>query len=224
MANDKHKRTPLDRSLHALRSGDMSWEQFYHQHRGDLERLATNLRGRWGRQCAGSHGTEDVAQDLLVGVWQVLGKWDPDRGPTLERYVVWHACQRAKDGLHRARGSSLHGSRDRNPSRAAVPVSALVSDEASGSNRSHSAAERVLDARASAPPDAHARLLVRDVVAAGGDRFERAALTVLANTGDPGLALCKLRERQGALSARADGNAGRRKLAAAQQRASEVLR
>jgi hypothetical protein len=68
-------------------------------------------------------------QDLFIGTWESIWKFDEHAGPSIGNYVVYSSISLAKRRLHKARGAKLHGSPDRNPSRMEVAISRLGSAE-----------------------------------------------------------------------------------------------
>lgn len=101
-------------SLRALHEGRITFTQFTRATHTRWKRLALYLRTRWKQPLW--HGLEDVIQELLEGAWRCLPRFDPTRGVSLERYVIFNSVDRAKKACHRARGANLSGSADRNPS------------------------------------------------------------------------------------------------------------
>jgi hypothetical protein len=86
------------------------------------EATARQLMRRW----RAPEGVEvaDVVQELLFGMHLALGSFDPERGTSMRRYVVWNACDVAKKWLHVQRlGHRPHRDEDATPSRNARPFS-----------------------------------------------------------------------------------------------------
>lgn len=107
--------TNLDKQLALVRDGRIGYADFTRATRSDFGRLAASLIRRW--RPPEWLGEDDVVQEMHVAAWPRIWKWDPDRGPSLSRYVVFGAMDAAKYAVHVARGAMLHGSRDCNPSR-----------------------------------------------------------------------------------------------------------
>lgn len=101
-------------ALRALYEERITFERFVRETQQRWKRLAIYLRTRWKQPIW--HSLEDVVQELLLGAWKCIKRFDPTRGTTLERYVVFNAVDVAKKACHRARGAKLSGSADRNPS------------------------------------------------------------------------------------------------------------
>jgi|SRR5271166_2026760 len=80
--------------------------------------IAANLYSKW--KPPSGCGVDDVEQELLLTVWKLLlrNRYDPTRGRTLVDYIVFNACVRTKDWLHKQRGANLHGNRDKHQTRA----------------------------------------------------------------------------------------------------------
>jgi DNA-directed RNA polymerase specialized sigma24 family protein len=100
-------------SVQRLHDGRSSFVEFSRETSQRWHRLALYLARRW-RQPAW-HSIEDIEQELLLGAWKHVWKFDPARGTSLERYVIFNAVDHAKKAVHVARGASLSGSADRNP-------------------------------------------------------------------------------------------------------------
>jgi DNA-directed RNA polymerase specialized sigma24 family protein len=108
-------------ALRALYEERITFTQFARETHLRWKRLAIYLRTRWKQPIW--NGIEDVIQELLEGAWRCLPKFDPTRGVTLDRYVIFNAVDRAKKSCHRARGAKLSGSADRNPSNLEITFS-----------------------------------------------------------------------------------------------------
>jgi hypothetical protein len=102
----------------ARRDFDIFWRETRRTWRGMAQRLYL----RWTPPAGCS--PDDVEQELSMAVWNLLdeGKYDVTKGRTLADYLVFNACNRAKYWLHQQRGASLHGNRDKNPTRAPISV------------------------------------------------------------------------------------------------------
>lgn len=103
----------METQLLALRERRMTFNRFALETRPRWVALAHYLLKKW--KSPPSVGVEDVVQELLLACWKFVDKWDPTRGPTLERYVVWNSTDRAKKWLHKMR--KARHQRDDDPSR-----------------------------------------------------------------------------------------------------------
>jgi DNA-directed RNA polymerase specialized sigma24 family protein len=101
-------------ALLAVYEGRIDFSRFAKMTHNRWQRLAIYLRTRWKQPIW--HSLEDVIQELLLGAWRCMKKFDPTRGVSLERFVVFNSVDRAKKACHKARGALLSGSADRNPS------------------------------------------------------------------------------------------------------------
>jgi len=106
----------------ALHGGAIGFDVFVRRTSQKWTSLAYDLLARWPVPVV---TMEDVRQELLIAVWAALPKWDAARGVTLERYLTWNACDKAKKWIHKMRGANLHGSADKAPSTYALPMSTL---------------------------------------------------------------------------------------------------
>lgn len=102
--------------------GEITFTAFTKHTRVAFARMANHLLRRW--TAPSWMVPEDVVQELYLGVWVSLSTYDPSRGVTIGRYLVWNAMNRAKRALHKARGATIHGSADRSPSNIERPLSA----------------------------------------------------------------------------------------------------
>ena len=116
----------MEAALMAVQMGEMSFATFTRETWSDWTAIATSLMRRW--RAPTSVDTADLIQELLLGAWQSLPKWNPSKAG-LKRYVVFQAISAAKTWLHAQRGASKHGNRDRNPGRMPVPSGDLMASE-----------------------------------------------------------------------------------------------
>jgi hypothetical protein len=116
----------MKHELMAVRDGRMTFDVFVQQTSTRWRYLAEQLLRRWSAPAAVE--VEDLQQELLVGAWAVLPRWQPARGTSVERYVIFNAMSQAKRWLHVQRGvrRSRRGPHpDRVRSRHAIAVSDL---------------------------------------------------------------------------------------------------
>lgn len=103
----------MEATATAVFEGRVSFEALVEKE--DWGRLAGDLLNRW--PAPGWVDKEDVVQELLIGAYEKIWEFQPDRGVKIGRYVVWNAVDKAKKKIHKWRGAKLHGSSDRNRSR-----------------------------------------------------------------------------------------------------------
>jgi DNA-directed RNA polymerase specialized sigma24 family protein len=172
----------MQRELEALRAGRLTFDGFVRATRLEWFRLAAYLLRRWSAPA--DVGLEDLVQEMLLGAWDVVGRFDPRRGKSVQQFVVWNAVTRAKKWLHKQR--CAYKLDDRSPSRHALCMAAL--DEDAGRRLEPVAVELPADAvdRTRALAEAVGRLesdvdraLLLCLVDARGD-VERAARDVVA--------------------------------------------
>jgi hypothetical protein len=111
----------MDAHLNRLRDGEIDFDEFTRATRADWQALARHLMRRWA--CPEAVALEDVEQELLVGCWRAVEKFDPTRGVTLSRFCVFNAMSDAKGWIHKQRHAGHDG--DKGPSRHATPFSRL---------------------------------------------------------------------------------------------------
>jgi len=112
-------------ALNKLRGGQLSFASFTHETHTEWERLANNLLARW--KAPSSVDVEDLVQELLLGAWIAVEKYDEARG-ALKPFVIWSAMNAAKRWLNVQRGVSSHNG-DKCKSRFDKPVGNMF-DEA----------------------------------------------------------------------------------------------
>lgn len=102
----------------ALCAGEIDFAEYTRRTAPDWNATAAYLIRRWGLPLGACH--EDVVQELHLGAWASVSKWDPDwpGASPVERFVYWSAITRTKKWLHVQRGAGLSGNPDRKPSRA----------------------------------------------------------------------------------------------------------
>lgn len=121
-----------------VRDEQISFGDFVAGTRKDFFALATYLRRRWVGPAWFT--IDDLEQELYLGAWKYIEKWDSKRGRSIEDYVTWNATQEAKRELHRARGVSLSGCPDHLPSNFEAVLSS-IGEEGDGENLLHRVAD-----------------------------------------------------------------------------------
>lgn len=104
--------------------GGSTFEAFARRTSARWRALTKFVMRRWRQPAWVS--VEDVEQDLLMGAWRALARWDPVRAGgagKLGAFVVWNAVDYAKKRAHKARGCARHRGADGNPGRFDVPYS-----------------------------------------------------------------------------------------------------
>jgi DNA-directed RNA polymerase specialized sigma24 family protein len=174
----------LATALRALYAKETTFRAFYLSTRQEWRRMALALYR--GFKLPPTVSVEDVEQELLLGAWQAVGRWDA-AGMSLCAYVVWSAHNKATRWIHLQRQANKHTRKG--PGQYAWCVASLARDgDADGS--------RVLENHADGKPLAEAahdygellRLLpevattvaghaaLEHFIAAGGDAEEAARL------------------------------------------------
>lgn len=112
--------------LARVRAGTDTFDTFAREHAGEFLKMARYVARRWRMPLwCDEH---DLAQEVALGCWEFVWRWEPHRDVSLERFVVFNALDRCKKKAHKARGAKLHGNAGRNPSRFEVPSSSLSRD------------------------------------------------------------------------------------------------
>ncbi len=78
-------------------AGAISFNEFARSNGQDWIAMARYLIRRFPSEL----DEQDVVQELLIGSWQALHKFDPTRGVTPERFCVFNALRRTRRRLHR---------------------------------------------------------------------------------------------------------------------------
>lgn len=123
-------RSNLETMLRRVRDEEIGFGDFVAGTRTEFRRMALHLMRRW--KTPEWLVVEDVEQELYLGAWRFVPRFDPAKGKSLARYVVFNAMSEAKREMHRARGVTIHGNPDRRVSRFEVPVSHLGAEEGDG--------------------------------------------------------------------------------------------
>lgn len=101
----------MERELHALRSGEMTADQFARETEPHWNRMAKVLYARW--PLPPSVDEEDIRQEMILAALEpkprdgrtLMEKWDPQRATKLSRYVVFNAHADTTKEIHRLRDS-----------------------------------------------------------------------------------------------------------------------
>jgi DNA-directed RNA polymerase specialized sigma24 family protein len=109
----------LEAALLALHHKETTFTRFARDTREDWDRLSGKMFGRW--QLPAGVSDEDVRQEMLIGAWQGVARWDPSRGTPLATFVCWTACNKAAKWIHGQR-KARHG---KAPSRHPLTMGAL---------------------------------------------------------------------------------------------------
>jgi hypothetical protein len=115
----------MERELQELRRGEIDLAAFFTATQQDWKSLGASMFDRWPLPAAIE--PDDVMQEMLLDLLEErrVSEWDPAKGPTLARYVVWNACSSAARWLHGQRDALRRSGKA--PGRFAIPLSALSS-------------------------------------------------------------------------------------------------
>lgn len=122
----------LDEKLAALRAGEIGFDAFVRGTAKEFASMAKYLMRRWTPPEWVT--PEDVVQDLYLGAWDAVPRFDPSRGVSLARFVVYGSMSKAKRTLHKARGVTISGSPDRKLSRFELNLSSIHEGDALAEN------------------------------------------------------------------------------------------
>jgi DNA-directed RNA polymerase specialized sigma24 family protein len=113
-------KVPLER----LYRGELSFEAFVLQTRSQWDKIAHMLLHRWSAPT--SVTADDLVQEMLFRCWDLLGKYDPNRG-SLDRFIKFRSIDHAKRWLHKQRGAKYY--KDKSPSRFPLLYDSLSIEE-----------------------------------------------------------------------------------------------
>jgi len=113
--------TTFEVAVKRLHDGRCTFDEFARATRGRWEALARHIMRRW--RLPPWVAPEDMVQELLLGAWRVVWKYDPRRGVSLAKYVIYGSVDYAKKKAHKVRGANLHRGTDSSPSRFEVTLS-----------------------------------------------------------------------------------------------------
>jgi DNA-directed RNA polymerase specialized sigma24 family protein len=117
--------TRMAAALRALRAGEITFAQFEQRTREDWNKLAGKMYRRW--KLPPGVGEEDVRQEMLLRAWRAAVDFDPERGKSIEDFVVWRACNGSAKHLHSQRNSLRRSGREQ--SRFPLTMGALRIDD-----------------------------------------------------------------------------------------------
>lgn len=109
--------------LIALKTGAITFDAFAVATRREWERLSGKLLSRW--EAPEAVEREDLVQEMLIAAWRAVDQYDSAHpsDTAIERFVVFHAVDKAKKWLHTQR-RAYRGS-DKSVSRNHVPFESV---------------------------------------------------------------------------------------------------
>jgi DNA-directed RNA polymerase specialized sigma24 family protein len=133
----------LENALGGFRASEFGWGEFLRRTRPAWKSYARQLMRRW--RAPDGVELDDVVQELQLGAFRAIGRYDAERSPRLKRianptdadvlrdmrrYVAWNACDVAKKWLHRQRlGHRPHRGEDSARSVIARPFGRMRLDD-----------------------------------------------------------------------------------------------
>lgn len=115
--------TNLEKMLRLVRDEQITFAEFVTKTRTEFERMARHLLRRWASP--EWFTIDDLVQELYVGAWKYIWRYDPKYGVSLARYIVFNSMSAAKAHLHKSRGVTISGSPDKKVSNIESPISSL---------------------------------------------------------------------------------------------------
>ena len=122
-------KSAFERAALALRSKEITGDQFLRATDDKWRSLGQQLYRRWRKRLPDWVEAQDVAQVLRELAIEYVGKWDGRRG-AIGPYVVWCARSRAQRQIHKWRAAKLSGNESKNPSRAERSMTQMFGDRA----------------------------------------------------------------------------------------------
>lgn len=123
------KAKEFEEALGKVHAGEIGYAEFFAVTRPRWLWLAKYISGRWRQPYWVTD--EDLVQELMIGAWFAMWRYDARRGVGLARMVVWNAVDKAKKQAHRWRGARKTGELGEDFQRSTLEVLAL-DDEAAG--------------------------------------------------------------------------------------------
>lgn len=117
----------MDVHARQMWEGKITFAKFWELTASHWRGLAAMLMRRW--KAPEWVEREEIEQELMLGAWIAMTKYDPKRSADPAAYVVWNAVDKAKKKLHKIRGAVLHGNPDSAPGQWEVPFSHLSHPE-----------------------------------------------------------------------------------------------
>lgn len=119
----------LELQLHLVHDEKIDFGSFVAATRVEFRKMALYLVRRWTPP--EWFTLEDIEQELYLGAWKYIWRFDPTRGKSISNFVTYNAIQHAKTALHVARGVTISGSPDRKVSNIETPLS-MFGEEGDG--------------------------------------------------------------------------------------------
>lgn len=91
-----------------------AFSKFVTTTRPDWEKLAQSLLRKY--KTGPEVDVEDVIQELNMAAWRYMTEFDPTRGVSFDKFIIFQAMVRAKKWVHHTRNCNLHDP-DKKPSR-----------------------------------------------------------------------------------------------------------
>lgn len=114
----------MQAELTAFYRGEISFTQFARLTNSSWRALATTLLRKW--QAPGV-SVEDLQQELLFACSVMIPRFDAARGVSLQKFIVYNTCDKAKKWLHRQRNAYRRD--DNSPGRFPISWSSLGLEE-----------------------------------------------------------------------------------------------
>lgn len=108
--------------LGRVRDKSIDFGYFVRETRSEFRAMASALVRKWN---PGHMLVDDVEQELYLHAWSYVWKFDPSRGVTIARFVVFNATHHAKREMHKARGVSTSGCPDNRAARCEAPLASF---------------------------------------------------------------------------------------------------
>ncbi len=115
----------MQAELTAYHRGEIDFTRFSRLTAKTWSALAAHLLRKW--QAPPGVSVEDLQQELLFACWKMVPRYDPSRKVSLQKFVVYNTCDKAKKWLHKQRNAYRRD--DKAPSRFPASLASLGLEE-----------------------------------------------------------------------------------------------
>lgn len=117
----------MRKALEQLRAGAITFRQFEAATAKDWTKLAGMLFLAWKQKLPAGIELDDIRQEMLCEAWRVTREFDPLRNVSIESFVVFNACAKARKWIHKQRNAKRRD--DKAPSRVPIPFVAFERED-----------------------------------------------------------------------------------------------
>ena len=118
--------TTFEAALLEAHRGTITGTELLRRSDSRLKALAESVYRDWYRKMPAWADSEDVYQVMAEHMLDMVSRYDPTRGVSIRRFVVWNLVDKAEKQIHKWRGAALHRAPGKMPSRFERPIAALI--------------------------------------------------------------------------------------------------